>query len=516
MSEQKPGLSIVQKGLLAAILPILFQFMLIANLSFLLRQAELDNRLARISSTMYQQEHSMLELLLLSEASLSRFIKNGNEPDAKNFEQFKEKLNSLLTQAQSEWIAPGSGKLTNNTLALAEEFDAHKKLIRDHFFKLTALMAESRANRNSAAARIENGDLTNEIVLFTSFLQAQLSESEKKFVEVQKSEIQSRREMNMYIIAAVALNLVIAVVIAAIFIMGLCRRLVMLNDNIERFSDGMPIPEPRLGKDEIGKLDSAFHQLARRVQEANQLKNEFVSMVTHDLKTPLTSIHLFHQLLRNNAFGALPDNAQVPLQSAERSAERLLNLVNSLLDIEKLSEGKLKLRYSPTRVSVIVSKSLESVATYASERQISILTQSGFDAEIMADEERLVQVLVNLLSNAIKFSPQNSSIKIGTHRDGDFVEVDVLDEGAGIQQDQQAVIFERYKQIGNQKDSEDQGSGLGLAICRAIIQEHKGQIGVESKPGNGSRFWFRLPAPENVLEISQLTQMETSNTQTNL
>lgn len=227
--------------------------------------------------------------------------------------------------------------------------------------------------------------------------------------------------------------------------------------------------------------------------ELERLRNEFVSMVVHDLKTPLTSIRLFHQLLRKNAFGELPGTAAEPLESSERSVERLLNLVNGLLDAEKATSGHLQLNRSSTRLSSVIKRSLESINSFAREQAVSIEAINE-EAELFADEERLIQVVVNLLSNAVKFSGSGSHVSISaTRMNSGWLEVSIQDQGRGIPPDQQSLIFHKYKQVEVSDSQGKRGIGLGLPICKAIIEQHGGSIGLESEPGKGSRFWFRVP-----------------------
>lgn len=492
-------LSIVRKGLLAALLPIILQFVLIANLSVLLRQADLDNRLARESARMREQGHQLSDSLLLSLAFLQRYLNTGRDADLKGYDDSSSKLRAQLTAPAAQVVTLEENELSTIAQQLMDDLDKQKQQIRSIYFRLNELREIANKNRETAASALSAENLNGRILSLSSAMQDRIVKFEAQTVALQKIQVQSRRVLNMYLIAAVALNFVIAVILASVFILGLTRRLTMLNDNIQRFSQGMPISEPRLGGDEIGRLDSAFHGLAKQLLEAQRLKQEFVSMVTHDLKTPLTSIHLFHQLLRNQAFGELPENAQVPLQSAERSTDRLLRLVNGLLDIEKLAAGQLKLHYVATNTSSIINQSIESIDEFAKEKQITI-SRPQDDFEVVADAERIVQVLVNLLGNAIKFSPENSSIQVNVSNAGgeDSLEFEVLDSGCGIPVDQQASVFERYRQIESAEQSTNDGTGLGLSICKGIVEAHNGAIGAESRPSGGSRFWFRIPVKTRI------------------
>lgn len=232
-------------------------------------------------------------------------------------------------------------------------------------------------------------------------------------------------------------------------------------------------------------------------RKVERMRQDFVAMVTHDLRSPLTSIQLFQQLLRTEAFDRLPETLQETLGAADRSVIRLLNLVNDLLDLEKLEAGLLRLNIAQTRLSSVINRSMEGVETLATENAIKIQVKRN-DAEIVVDEDRLIQVLVNLLSNAIKFSPVNSPVELDAKTDElEWLEISVRDYGRGIPQSEQSVIFERYHQIDPSDVSERRGTGLGLSICKGIVEQHGGTIGVESQPGTGSRFWFRIPKRPN-------------------
>lgn len=232
-----------------------------------------------------------------------------------------------------------------------------------------------------------------------------------------------------------------------------------------------------------------------------RLKQDFIAMITHDLRTPLTSIQLFQQLLKSGALGDLPDSAEEPLAAAERSVGRMLRLTGDLLDIERISAGEFRLVSCETSAATIVQRSTEVVMPLASQRGIKIvsstealLDKESAGASMMADEARIVQVMVNLLANAIKFSPVGSTIAIDVNQPTvDVVEIGVTDCGCGIAVEQQQIIFQRYKQVEPDGTPKRQGVGLGLAICKEIVELHEGKIGVSSAPGAGSRFWIRLP-----------------------
>lgn len=226
--------------------------------------------------------------------------------------------------------------------------------------------------------------------------------------------------------------------------------------------------------------------------EVERLKREFTAMVTHDLRTPLTSIQAFLAILDAGGFGELSEKGHEKVAVAERNVSRLVQLINDLLDIEKLDAGLFQLDLEPVEVASIVERSVEGVRALAEQNKIAIETKVQ-NAVVTADGDRLVQVVVNLLSNAIKFSPADSTIVVGSSTTAEWVEIAVEDEGRGVPKEHQESIFERFSQVHVADGRRGIGTGLGLALCKAIIEAHKGTIAVDSDGSKGSRFYFRIP-----------------------
>lgn len=240
------------------------------------------------------------------------------------------------------------------------------------------------------------------------------------------------------------------------------------------------------------------------------MREEFVDMVSHDLRTPLSSIRLVHHMTLKGVYGDISEKVKKQLQSAERNVTRLLTLVNDLLDFDKMAAGKLELNLVETSVSDIIMRSVESVTSIAEEKKVSIEIPDT-QMVVMMDPDRIVQVMVNLLSNAVKFSDNESKVVIDVNQEDGFFKASVRDFGRGIAPEFQRVVFEKYKQVERTDTTVKRGIGLGLPICKAIIEQHDGVIGVTSEPGKGSVFYFKLPSkttdvaaqPEKVAEVSQ-------------
>ncbi len=227
--------------------------------------------------------------------------------------------------------------------------------------------------------------------------------------------------------------------------------------------------------------------------EVELMKAQFVQMVSHDLRTPLTSVQSYLDLLGRGVYGNLSESGTQKLTLLNKSVDRLVNMIRDLLDIERWESGHLKITITDTTLKEIVEPSLEAVNSHKEVKKVTINAPKE-DLKIRGDSERLVQVVINLLHNAIKFSPEKGKIDLTARRENGFVEIDIKDEGPGIPPDLQKAIFERFKQVSDEDATVKKGTGLGLAISKAIVEAHGGTIGVTSEEGKGSTFWFKLPA----------------------
>jgi PAS domain S-box-containing protein len=225
-----------------------------------------------------------------------------------------------------------------------------------------------------------------------------------------------------------------------------------------------------------------------------KMKNEFISIVSHELRTPLASIRGSLGLLAAGVLKHQPETAKHMLEIASSDTERLVRLVNDILDLERLESSQVILVKQWCDAAVLMRKSAEAVLSVAAENNInlSILPET---AKIWADPDRIVQLLVNLLSNAIKFSAAESTVTVRVEDLGDRVLFEVKDRGRGIPADKLETIFGRFQQVDASDSRQKGGTGLGLAICRSIVQQHGGRIWAESIVSEGSSFYFTVPAP---------------------
>ncbi|MBD2774243.1 PAS domain S-box protein [Iningainema tapete] len=227
-------------------------------------------------------------------------------------------------------------------------------------------------------------------------------------------------------------------------------------------------------------------------QLVERMKDEFISVVSHELRTPLTSIHGSLGML---ASGLLDPNSQRGkrlLEIAVDSTDRLVRLINDILDIERIESGKVTMEKQACDAADLLTEAVDVMQTMAQRDGVN-LSISPISVKLWADRDRLIQTLTNLLSNAIKFSPPGSTVWLTAERLEDQILFQVKDQGRGIPADKLETIFERFQQVDSSDSRNHEGTGLGLAICRSIVQQHSGRIWVESHLGEGSTFYFTLP-----------------------
>ncbi|NET49421.1 MAG: diguanylate cyclase, partial [Merismopedia sp. SIO2A8] len=240
-----------------------------------------------------------------------------------------------------------------------------------------------------------------------------------------------------------------------------------------------------------------------------RMKDEFISVVSHELRTPLASIHGSLKILATGKLGNLCATGQRMLEIADEQTDRLVRLVNNVLDLQRIESGKVKMDKKACNTADLMRKAVQAMHTMATEHGIKLATKS-ISVSVWADPDYIVQTLTNLLSNAIKFSPSGSTVWLCARTGNEinrakkrkqpqcsttpYVKFQVKDQGQGIPVSKLESIFERFQQVDSSDSRKKGGTGLGLTICRKIIEQHGGKIWAESSLGKGSTFYFTLPA----------------------
>ena len=269
-------------------------------------------------------------------------------------------------------------------------------------------------------------------------------------------------------------------------------------ESMHRCKDGSTFPvEVGIGYIHMGD-EALVSVLARDITERKRIekmKNEFVSTVSHELRTPLTSIRGSLGLIAGGAVGVLPPKAKEILNIASNNTERLLLLINDILDMQKIETGELEMEFEKLDVISFLEKAIKDNLAYVEQFKVSILFEPTVkNVFVKANNDRLMQVMANLLSNAAKFSHKNGTIEVSAVKQKDsLVCVSVTDYGQGIAKEFYPTIFDKFTQQDSSDTRQKGGTGLGLNITRAIIEKHGGKIGFTSDENVRTTFYFELP-----------------------
>ncbi len=235
----------------------------------------------------------------------------------------------------------------------------------------------------------------------------------------------------------------------------------------------------------------AYHDVSHE-KAVDRMKSEFISVASHELRTPMTSIKGSVDLILSGFAGDMSPEMQELLEIAQKSCDRLVRLVNDILDLSKIEAGQLKLNLSRLDLTDVAVRSICSVKPLADKTEVRLRVDRPQPLPLVeADPDRIEQVITNLLSNAVKFSPPKGEVVVELSAEEEWVRCSVRDQGPGIAEKDLPRIFGKFQQLSEGRRRG--GTGLGLAITRGLVDEHRGSIWVESRVGEGSRFIFRLP-----------------------
>ncbi len=254
---------------------------------------------------------------------------------------------------------------------------------------------------------------------------------------------------------------------------------------------------------EWSKREQMFFAIARDItmkRSIERARQEFVAMISHDVRIPLTSILCGLATLSENTHEELQDESHAVITRAEENITRVIDLLNELIDLEKSVDSRLLLELSDFNVRSLIDTACKQLTSQAEQLSVSIEVRVD-NLYVRADRNRILRVLVNLLSNSLKHSSEGQSVLISALERQSEIEVRISDRGPGVPQNMQLAIFERFVQLGLTGERGGPGSGLGLAICKVFVEAHGCSIGVDSEPGKGSTFWFTLPRKKDIEQL---------------
>jgi signal transduction histidine kinase len=332
----------------------------------------------------------------------------------------------------------------------------------------------------------------------------EFEKTERKFFKFSQWQIRKhKKDLRIYLLMATVLPLLGLFGLIYYFNYGVLNPLQGLSNRMMEFLiDQYTFRFSSPPNNEIGNLERTFNSLAQKVlnnmdelHALDRAKSEFVSIASHELRTPLTSIKGSLGLLSNDIVGTLDQESKDMVLVAEQETDRLVRLINDMLDLAKIESRSLTLKKDWSSLNELLDKTAQGLKGFASAADVSIAVEN-FDTrcEVNIDSDRVQQVLTNLISNAIKYSPKQGvvTLKALPIHSGPL-EVSITDQGQGISEENQSLIFEKFRQATDSSNHLVKGTGLGLAISKALIEEHEGEIGVRSVEGEGSTFYFTLP-----------------------
>jgi PAS domain S-box-containing protein len=241
-------------------------------------------------------------------------------------------------------------------------------------------------------------------------------------------------------------------------------------------------------------------------KRADAMKNEFVSTVSHELRTPLTSIGGSLGLLAGGAVGELNEKAARLVDIAHKNCERLVRLINDILDIEKISSGKMHFAEEEIELGQLIRRTVDANSAFATAQGVSLVTQPlDRRVEVLGDADRIEQVLTNLVSNAIKHSPKGETVEVSLQQSGAQARIEVRDRGEGVPQEFRQRIFGKFAMADGSDNRTRGGTGLGLSIAREIAQHHGGTVSYADREGGGTVFWLELPAISELVHCADMS-----------
>ena len=334
-----------------------------------------------------------------------------------------------------------------------------------------------------------------------SVLEAERALRERLADRVASAATQISRAKNVSALAEIG-ALILAALIGFWLTRSIARPVRDLEHGMEAVASGnlgykLPLSPSR--RDEFGRLAASFEEMTKQLTELDKLKAEFVSVASHELKTPINVVQGYVQLLDEGVYGVLSEKQRGVMQTLEVQVQTLARLVRQLLDVSRFEAGggKLDLRRMP--LGPFLDQLERTFHVLAVQRSIrfEVNRGDGIPDEVTWDADRMNEVLGNLLSNAFKFTPQGGEVDLSVESAHGALQIEVRDSGAGIPPEQVPHIFDKFFQADNQVEGSVKGTGLGLAIAKSIVEAHGGTIQCDSTPGVGTTFTITLPTRSN-------------------
>ncbi|CAN5575707.1 hypothetical protein BH11CYA1_BH11CYA1_21010 [soil metagenome] len=491
-------LKISQIGWILVGVPLVFELLFVGLLTYSVHQAELEIKRQEHAKDVVYCSSSAATYATQCAVNVGAYSVSRAEHFKDMFQENKAKTVEAFNQLESLLESSSDADYLNTAREARAAANAGTQLLEE----VIDSVDQGQGSRNVLLSHGRMANVKKIIDRLHIKLKSIVRDQAAATADSPNREAQFRRLTEIFLIAGIAANVLIAFGLAYFFSRSIIKKVDVISENADRLPKGIALNQPLVGKDEIAHLDQVFHTMATNLDEAKRMQQYLIAMVSHDLRSPLTSLQGVLTLLAAGAAGELPAAAQSKVLAAEKDLGRLIKLTNDLLDTERLASGQIELHPMRCVLADIIEEAIASVSTFARHHEVKVVAldiESGKAINTMVDidPERMGQVLTNLLTNAIKYSPTGSEVLISADtvgREGrDFIKVSIIDQGRGVPKDFQESIFEKFKQVQESDSRELGGKGLGLAICKSIVEQHKGTIGVDSSGIKGSTFWFEIP-----------------------
>lgn len=477
-------LSILHKGLILLLIPAMLQgfllFQLYASFQEVDRLLNAERKVSEAIETGDEIVHLVTQVL--------RTVWRTGKPSSDTLispEAFRSRMNFLIEREQ---------ELLGSNVEMQQTLKLLGPLSDDAFNLLSDVWKADEPNSDferiiSIAPRIRM--LAQKQDVIQTAKNKELAALRQKREDTRASLARVKGQIFFSAFAEIALILVLLFY----FLQDVTKRLRVLMINAASVPKGKPLTKRVSGGDELSYLDDVLHEASQELDRAAQHRKTLTEMVSHDLRSPLLSANLsLDQLLRDQDVPDSREELNERVHGIKKNLTRLTSFVEDLLAIDRLESGSLKLSLEIVDMRELADEVIDSMSVLAQAKNLTLKNELT-KQEVVADKNRLHQVLVNLISNAIKFSPNESVVLLSAQTTNQMVTVSVIDKGPGISNEDQARLFEKFHQV--ESPNLPQGYGLGLFICKLIVEKHDGKLGVESQPGKGSRFWFSLPLDDS-------------------
>ena len=478
-------MTFIQRAIVLLAMPILAQFIFVLVLLGAFRTVEQIN----YKDIQYRnQTTELMGISMLCYRAIGMITAYGYSKDESFLKGFDNIYDRLSRKAE-----------LLNLIATSESSTSPRKAMNGLSRVLSGL-AEARRMldfgvRSVGSRPLRAAELEHDLSTMLSDMETLLSERARIGLEESKRIEQSRSMFLSAVVLGFVANMIVSAILLAIFARDFASRFNIIVDNTNRLPQGLSLNPPIEGKDELAALDSFFHRMTAELKLIEERKEQLVAMVTHDLRNPLTALKLSLDTMTSGFYGTLSPELTKRVQSLNKIVNRLSRLVNDILDLEKLRSGKLKLSLAAIDLRPVAQECITELESIAKASGVTVVEKIGDDVMVVADRERIAQVLINLLGNALKFSPVGAEVSIESEDSFEFVKIMVKDRGPGVPENFRELIFLPFEQVPDKQRPKKGSTGLGLPISKMLVDLHGGKIGVDSSSA-GSTFWFTLPKAE--------------------